>query len=143
MPSLSTKAVVSRWFRLPRQTHAIAAENPGSVLLETSRFDPSNQHSYLFLNPRRILSAKELVDIPRVFSEIEQALAQGLYVAGFLSYECGYHFEPCAHAGKSQDLPLAWFGVYDKPLVFDHGRGCFEQDEWITALQREPEKNLG
>jgi para-aminobenzoate synthetase/4-amino-4-deoxychorismate lyase len=98
------------------------------VLLETSRFDEQNRRSYLFLNPTAILSAQALDELPALFRKSEEANAAGLHLAGYLSYECGYHFEPSRFApfNHSQvDPPLAWFGAYDQPFVFDHVAGAF------------------
>ena len=102
-----------------------------SVLLRTARFDSANSSSYFFCNCRETLIATSLDEIPRLFTGIEAALNQGLYVAGFLSYECGAHFEPrvlasVAPAALPHDLPLAWFGVYESPTVFDHCGSPFE-----------------
>jgi len=113
--------------RFPQQLHSILASLPGSLLLESSRPDSENSRSYLFLHPLRILSPQSLGDIPALFQSIEDSLAQGLFVAGFLSYECGFHFEPSAalRPPALSSLPLAWFGVYQHPFVFDHSTGAF------------------
>lgn len=96
------------------------------MLLETSRFDPANRHSYLFLNPTRRIIANRLDDIPRLFHEIEIALDQGLWVAGYLSYECGYHFEPVSDVVPKS---LAWFGAYEQVKIFDHFRTVQDRDQ--------------
>lgn len=106
--------------------HSLVAGNPNSVLLQTARFDADNKHSLLFLDPAETLSAYSLNEIPALFRQVEQALAAGLYAAGFLSYECGYHFERFNGIAVSPtSLPLAWFGIYRKPLIFDHESGLF------------------
>jgi para-aminobenzoate synthetase / 4-amino-4-deoxychorismate lyase len=107
---------------LPRSFRAAAFQNPNSVLLETARFDAANTHSYVFLQPLRLLIANRLDEIPGLFAEIESALQRGFYLAGFLAYECGYHFEPIDNAALSLEAPLAWLGVYDRPQIFDHSR---------------------
>src|ERR1700739_3175117 len=84
----------SPWPPLPAAIHTLVEATPNAILLETSRFDPSNRHSYLFLEPTRILTATTLDEIPALFSEIEAALAAGLHIAGYFSYECNGHFEP-------------------------------------------------
>jgi para-aminobenzoate synthetase/4-amino-4-deoxychorismate lyase len=82
-----------------------------------------------------------LDEVPGLFEGIEQALAEGFYAAGFLSYECGYHFERFKDiALTEQSLPLAWFGIYRKPLIFDHETGRFD-GELPASLSDEPEKN--
>ena len=118
------------WTHLPKHLHEIVAATPGSVLLQTSRFDASNRYSYLFLNPVKTIAASTLDEIPTLFQQIEQALANGLYVAGYLSYECGYHFERFDRVNLSpQPLPLAWFGIYDQPFIYDHAEARFTGTE--------------
>jgi para-aminobenzoate synthetase / 4-amino-4-deoxychorismate lyase len=80
----------------------IVAEHSGSVLLWTARTDDENRSSFLFRGPLEILVASHLDEIPAIFASIENALQQGCYVAGFLSYEAGYHFEPTALRGGSK-----------------------------------------
>ncbi len=120
----------------------LAAERPGSVLLRTARPDAGNHNSFLFTDALRILSTSQLDEIPAIFESIEYALRDGYHVAGYLSYEAGYHFEPAAMRSANAyqvagDLPLAWFGVYQQPLVqnqlecvWTHGRSnCGETGE--------------
>jgi len=104
----------------------LAASTPNSALLETSRFDQENHFSYLFLHPIDILTAHQLDDISDLFRRIELALAQGHHVAGYLSYECGYHFERFDESPLLPQLPLARFGVYARPFIFNHEQGAFE-----------------
>ena len=62
-----------------------------------------------------------------LFDEIEEALAGGAYVAGFLSYEYGEDLQGMGRAGLGKtNPPSAWFGVYPKAYVFDHRSGEFE-----------------
>jgi para-aminobenzoate synthetase/4-amino-4-deoxychorismate lyase len=112
---------------LPEEARAAAAAQAGAILLETSRFDPSNQHSYLFLHPIETIVAHTPGELPQVFTRIESALRQGFHVAGFFSYECGTHFgRSVGNSVEVGELPLAWLGVYRSPFVFDHAQGRFE-----------------
>ena len=115
------------WVPLPRSFREQAARSPNAVLLETSRFGTANRHSYLLLSPTRRIVADRLEDIPRLFREIEIALDQGLWVAGFLSYECGYHFERVPDVTVPKQL--AWFGAYEQVKVFDHLRGPQDREQ--------------
>jgi para-aminobenzoate synthetase/4-amino-4-deoxychorismate lyase len=120
---------LNRWHPLPKQFHALVAARPDSVLLQTSRFDASNKRSFLFLDPVQTIPAYTLDEIPNLFRQIEQSLAHGFYAAGFLGYECGYHFEHFKDVALTpQSLPLAWFGIYRKPFIYDHETGCFDGD---------------
>ena len=92
----------------------------GAMLFETTRrtaFGPGR--SFLFHEPLEWLEVRELKEIPGLFSKIEKARAAGFWVAGYLSYECGYHWEPTAAPGfepAGDGLPLAIFGVYRTPV---------------------------
>lgn len=107
----------------PAEWDRIAATRPGSVLLRSGRPDAESARSYLFTDPLAVLCARKADEIPRVFEEVERALQAGHSVAGFLSYEAGYHFEPAAlkpdPCPPASSVPLAWFGVYAEPLIVD------------------------
>jgi para-aminobenzoate synthetase/4-amino-4-deoxychorismate lyase len=108
----------------PARYHSLVASDPGSLLLQTSRFDDDNHRSYLFTKPVRTLVANAVL-----FSDIEEALGSGAYVAGFFTYECGEHLartQPCQF--QLSNPALARFGVYYKPFIFDHKTGEFEGD---------------
>jgi para-aminobenzoate synthetase / 4-amino-4-deoxychorismate lyase len=130
------------WTKLPREAELLAASTPHSVLLETARFDEENQRSYLFFNPLQIIAVQQLDDIPDLFRRIELALAEGHHVAGYLSYECGYHFERFDEPPLPSQLPLAWFGVYTKPFIFDHTLGEFEAPAPALTRVASPETIL-
>ena len=109
------------WSELRKQWRSAVADNANSVLLETSRIDSENKHNYLFRDPIQILSASTLDELPGLFQQLETALNNGFYVAGYVSYECGYHFQSLAPVSLApSELPLAWFGVYKQPSIFDH-----------------------
>ncbi len=127
---------LKNYVRLPARYCALAASIPGSVLLQTSRFDAENYRSYLFLRPARTLAAGSAM-----FDEIERALAEGAYVAGFFTYECGESLEEIGRSEtRDSNTPVAWFGVYTEVFVFDHRTGKFEgrtPDE-LTADNAQP-----
>ena len=133
---------VSQWVALPPQVRDSAAQNANSILLETTRFDPCNRHSYLFQDPKRVISANRLDEIPDIFAKIEAALAEGLHVAGYLSYECGYHFEKFAAAPTLAAQPLAWFGAYSTPYVFDHSTGSIAGAELLQTYSSESQSEI-
>jgi para-aminobenzoate synthetase/4-amino-4-deoxychorismate lyase len=108
----------------PEEIHALVSARADSVLLQTSRLDADNYKSYLFLDPCVILKAESAEELPDIFLQIEKHLAEGRYVAGYVSYEAGYHFQGVVENLQGES-PLAWFGVYDEPAVFDHREGAF------------------
>ncbi len=107
--------------------------------MRTSRFDGENGRSYLFLDPAHVLIAGAAEELPAVFAEIERQRESGAYVAGFLSYEAGGHFERIRSAiPAAAGLPLAWFGVYPRACVFDHRTGRFEGEAPDDLLPEAP-----
>ncbi len=86
--------------------------------------------SLLFSRPKRVLAVEHPDGIPPLFSALEDALSEGLYVAGWLSYEAGYLMDEGLSGLLQRDLlqpiegalyrqPLAWFGIYEAPMVLD------------------------
>jgi para-aminobenzoate synthetase/4-amino-4-deoxychorismate lyase len=99
-----------------------AAAEPGCILLEDSRIDAELRGpSRLFSGPVEVVAAHTLAELPRLFARIEESRRDGLWAAGYLGYECGYHWEPTAAAdflAAEGHLPLACFGLYREPEVF-------------------------
>ena len=54
-----------------------------------------------------------------------QTCALPIYLAGFVSYEAGLCLEDIVPFESSPDFPLLWFGVYEKPIVYDHKKERF------------------
>ena len=109
---------------IPASLYALIERTLGAVLLEDARREANV--SRLFLSPRRTLEAHALDQIADLFVEIEQAVGEGKFVAGFFSYECGQAFEPSAHLRPGvPGVPLAWFGIYEQAYIFDHRSGAF------------------
>jgi para-aminobenzoate synthetase/4-amino-4-deoxychorismate lyase len=100
----------------------LAATEDHAILLEASNLTAaSDERSFLFRNPVEWLEARDLSELPMFFLKLEAARAQGLWSAGYFSYECGYHFEPRAALDfipNQEDLPLAAFGLYLAPAIF-------------------------
>lgn len=67
-----------------------------------------------FEQPLALLEARSLSEVQAVVREVEAAAAQGRWAVGFLTYEAAPAFDPalCAHA--PDDLPLAWFALFDQ-----------------------------
>ena len=128
---------------LPASHYALLEGQKDFVLLETSRFDGGNRRSFFFLHPTRIISIHRFEDVPQLFVEIEKSITEGFFVAGYFGYECGYHFENIdPHAPLHRSVPLAWFGVYRTPLIFNHEAGMFEGEQPVIPAAREERFSL-
>ena len=89
-----------------------------TILLESSRQDNQNNKNLLFHSPVEILSTNNLAEIPDIFKTIEEHLQNNKWIAGYVSYECAYHFENIIADSfqNNSTFPLLWFGIYNSPL---------------------------
>ncbi len=72
----------------------------------------------LFSDPVEVILLYSLSDLERFFLTFEEKLAAQYFLAGWLSYEVGYGFEPTLFSVDPATVfssPLAWFGVYREP----------------------------
>lgn len=77
----------------------------------------------LYRRPSRIIAVDTPSAVRPALAQIRAATTQGLYAAGFLSYEAGTAFEP-RHAGTPRPAPadappLLWFGLFDRATAVD------------------------
>ena len=73
----------------------------------------------LFANPLKILTCDRAENVADVLAQIDQALADGHHVAGYLAYELGYVLEAKLTPLLPQafDGHLIWMGVFDAPEI--------------------------
>lgn len=79
----------------------------------------------LYTDPVRVLEAGT---VDAVRDVLEEARGAGLHAAGFLSYEAAVALEPRAGIAALPDVPLAWFGLFDR----------YAEVEDVPALLPEP-----
>ncbi|NTW69634.1 MAG: aminodeoxychorismate synthase component I [Chlorobiaceae bacterium] len=91
----------------------------GSVWLESAFCKGEKCGALLFMDPVDSVQLSSLSDIEPFFNSLEKKLDEGYYLAGWMSYEAGYGFEPAIFPSEYASLPrfpLAWFGVYREPF---------------------------
>ncbi len=125
---------MNRRHPLPAEVYALVEQTPATVLLEGGKPDRAGSQqipwTQLFTAPLRVCAPFTAAEIPDLFATIESAVAAGQCVAGFFSYECGNCFEPKAGLRAARpDLPLAWFGIYERSYAFDYQVGSFVDGE--------------
>lgn len=67
-----------------------------------------------FYHPIHILKATKMCEVKDCLAKAEQASKDGFYVAGYISYEAWQAFLPTKSHERSSNMPLLWFGVFDK-----------------------------
>jgi len=118
------------------------------VFLDTARSDTENKHSFLFLQPERKLDFLPGDDLEAYVSSMEKVLADGKYLAGWISYEFGYLLDPKIAAllpsSVQKTSQLASFAVFNEPLTFDHetGEGSLSESKSLTEFPEFQIKNL-
>jgi para-aminobenzoate synthetase component I len=72
---------------------------------------------FAFEEPRRLIRADTPAEVPAALYALGAAQADGLWLAGYASYELGYVLEPCLTPllPAERRHPLLLFGVYDTP----------------------------
>jgi para-aminobenzoate synthetase/4-amino-4-deoxychorismate lyase len=96
------------------------------VFLETTRGSAENRQSMLFRQPVGRLRCTAADDPDRFWAQAEQYLDKGYYLAGWCAYELGYLLEPALAGFRlSGSVPLAEFGIYRLPHIYDHKTRTF------------------
>jgi len=94
-----------------------------------------------FSNPVTVLTATRLAEVKPCLQRVAEKVSQGLYAAGFLTYEAAPAFDSALCAHPPGDLPLAWFGLYHAPEQIRKtlscepaGRASFQVGPWEALV---------
>jgi len=90
-----------------------------------------------FDQPLQTLVAQTPEQVKPVLDAAQAQAQSGRWCVGYVRYEAASAFDSalCSHVGEG---PLAWFGVFDKPLPWPSPASATEntQVEWHSSLQR-------
>ncbi len=110
------------------------------AFFETTRVTKEQATSLLFRDPVGWLVCHGEDDPALFFKQAKEYLKKGYYLAGWLSYEFGYLLEP-ALSGQitfTPATPVAEFGVYRTPHIFNHATRSFSgAGPWPTASRQD------
>ena len=68
-----------------------------------------------FISPCRIITTRQIQEVIPLLRRIEDASRrEGLYAAGFISYEAAPAFDPALPVRVDGEFPLIWFGLFDQ-----------------------------
>lgn len=117
-----------KYHKFPLLDFGELSKGQSFVLLESNRFRSENDKSYLFLNPREIITAKDFADVETAFQKIA-SLSSHYFLAGYLAYELGYYWENPKLEPSNLDSPLIWLGVFaeEDVCIFDHQKNEFNR----------------
>lgn len=123
----------------PENYYALFQNKEHVVFLESTQSTQSNAYSFLFLDPVQILQIHRISELEGLLASISTYRQRGYYLAGYFAYECGYHIEKLDMSDYyHKKQPLAWFGVYQQPLIYDHRRGAFQNTPDSTNASTHP-----
>jgi para-aminobenzoate synthetase / 4-amino-4-deoxychorismate lyase len=106
------------------ETFAGPLSREGSIWLESAFCKEHNGGALLFSEPVEVVTLCSLSGLELFFRKLEEKIAEGYFLAGWLSYEAGYGFEErLVNAKVSNDSShvsalFGWFGVYREPERF-------------------------
>ena len=108
----------------PEEYYHLFQSKENIVFLESAQNDRNNIYSFLFIDPIQILQIHRVSELADLLTSIPRYVQQGYYLAGYFAYECGYHIEKLGLLDyHSEKRPLAWFGVYPQPIIYNHTSG--------------------
>ncbi len=94
-------------------------------------------HPLVLTRPVRIVTAHRVEEVLPALQAVEAAVrGEGLYAAGFVSYEAAPAFEAAMQVPPASPLPLVWFGLFNGPTVpeLDDAPGHFALTPWEPNL---------
>ena len=93
-----------------------------------------------FSDPRRVLVARDMDDVPHVLGAVDDAVRGGLYAAGFVNYEAAGVFGLPVKQDRAS-LPLACFGLFTPANVETLSRfpadGIADVGEWHPSISHD------
>ncbi|CDQ40432.1 aminodeoxychorismate synthase component I [Virgibacillus salexigens] len=93
--------------------------------------DSSKKHPLLFKDPIAIIETSTDTEVMSALQSVQAYVDAGYYAAGYLSYEAAPAFESAFHVHQTYNMPLLWFGIFNKPVeqpVIETGN--YFIDEW-------------
>ena len=99
--------------RPPPKMLALGAEGEPFILLDDAR-SGGPRPVRLYRQPLATVTAERVEDVEPALDQLRRASRDGLYLAGFLTYEAGLAFEPRLGGCATETAgPLLWFGLFE------------------------------
>ena len=86
-----------------------------------------------------MIEASDLGDVISALEQVEEAIGQGYYAAGYLAYEAAPAFDEAFGVRPDCLIPLVWFGIYENPVSGPviHDVGDFTNSRWESTVTEE------
>lgn len=92
-----------------------------------------------FSNPVRIVRASHVGEVVERLAQVEAAVnEEGLFAAGFISYEAAPAFDSALKVRLPSTLPLLWFGLYERAIEIEEPRwgSGYSLGQWRPDIER-------
>ena len=84
-----------------------------------------------FTEPNKIIVAYHQEEVLSKLTEVQKAVDDGYYAAGYVSYEAAPAFDEAYRVKSETQMPLVWFGIFEKPIAFEEPKkGTFQLTDW-------------
>ncbi len=92
-----------------------------------------------FREPLEVLEAQRPDGVPKLLERLDRAARDGLWAAGFLTYEAAPAFDPAFVTRPPGPLPAAWFALFERPqtVAAPAGGGEYTVSEWRPSIGRD------
>ncbi|ALC92653.1 aminobenzoate synthetase [Bacillus sp. FJAT-18017] len=88
-----------------------------------------------FRNPVRVIAAHTLEEVVPGLQAVEDAVRDGFYAAGYVSYESAPAFDSAFRVASGARMPLLWFGIFeDLEHVGLSGSSNYQLSEWLPSV---------
>ncbi|CAH2713778.1 Isochorismate synthase MenF [Neobacillus rhizosphaerae] len=90
---------------------------------------------HTFQNPIKVIIAHTIDEVIPSFQLVQDAVDNGYYAAGFITYESAAAFDSAYRVKEGTSLPLLWFGIFPEPLLrpLSH-TGTYSLTEWKSSV---------
>ena len=88
-----------------------------------------------FSDPHKVIIANTIEEVLPCFQMIQDAIDDGYYAAGFLSYESAAAFDPAYRVKEEHSMPLLWFGIFSEPQHMSlSSTGTYSLTKWNSSV---------
>lgn len=89
----------------------------------------------LFKNPEKVIVARQIEDVIPCLEQVQEAVNEGYYAAGYMTYEAAPAFDKALKVHSSSKLPLLWFGIFARPTAESvHQQNTYQLHSWQSPI---------
>ncbi|MEK6268520.1 MAG: aminodeoxychorismate synthase component I [Planococcus sp. (in: firmicutes)] len=112
-------------------------------LMYEFRNDAGEIEPLYFSDPVNIFRTHDLANVANILEKVDQAVNDGFYAAGYVSYEAAPAFRPEMHVQSAGEMPLLWFGIFKEPQkmsLVSQEHQTYQVSDWEMASSVEQYK---